>query len=120
MQRNNSQENYLDEIAIVERVGRSLLQQIELEIDLLISGEIFLRNLVEADQALTPERIQQFSQFLADESLAGNQCGVCLDVIEVGRRMMRLDCTGQHVFCQPCIEKWFADHNTCPNCRHEF
>ena len=64
--------------------------------------------------------IQQFHQFEADESLVGDQCGVCLDDIEVGRRMMRLNCNGQHVFCQDCVEGWFADHNTCPNCRHIF
>ena len=71
-------------------------------------------------KGLTPARIQQFHQFLADESLVGDRCGVCLDDIEVGSRMMRLDCDGQHVFCQDCVEGWFADHNTCPNCRHIF
>ena len=71
-------------------------------------------------KGLTPTKIQQFHQFLADETLVGDQCGVCLGDIEVGRRMMRLDCDGQHVFCQVCVEGWFADHNTCPNCRHIF
>ena len=71
-------------------------------------------------KGLTPARIQQFLQFTADESMVGDRCGVCLDDIEVGRRMMRLDCDGQHVFCKDCVEGWFADHNTCPNCRHEF
>ena len=69
---------------------------------------------------LSPARIQQFHQFLADQSLVGDHCGVCLDDIELGRRMMRLDCNGQHAFCQGCVEGWFADHNTCPNCRHLF
>ena len=69
---------------------------------------------------LTAARIQKFKQFPADESLVGDKCSVCQDEIEVGRRMMRLDCDGQHAFCQGCVEGWFADHKTCPNCRHEF
>ena len=157
-QQNNSLESYLDEVAVVERIARSLLQQIEPDIDLIISVENLLRHLEEADRALTSarnqnsqdglqelndlladlhnllseyrnsvrdqgltaERIQQFSQFLADESLAGNQCGICLELIEVGKTMMRLDCNGHHVFCHDCVENWFAEHNTCPNCRHRF
>ena len=71
-------------------------------------------------QGLTRATIKRFHQFEADESLAGDRCSVCQDDIEVGRRMMRLDCGGQHVFCQTCVEGWFADHNTCPNCRHVF
>ena len=69
-------------------------------------------------KGLSPARIQQFHQFLADETLVGDHCGVCLDDIEVGRRMIHIDC--HHVFCQDCVERWFADHNTCPNCRHIF
>ena len=67
---------------------------------------------------LRPERIQKFQHFVADESLVGDQCGVCLDYIEIGRRMMRLDCN--HVFCPDCVGGWFVNHNTCPNCRHVF
>ena len=71
-------------------------------------------------RGLTSGRIQQFHQFPADESLVGDRCGVCLDDIEVGRRMMRLDCDGQHTFHQECVEGWFDEHKTCPNCRHVF
>ena len=71
-------------------------------------------------KGLTPETIEKFQKLAADESLVGDQCTVCMEDIEVGRKMMRLDCQGQHVFCQVCIEGWFADHNTCPNCRHVF
>ena len=59
----------------------------------------------ERGQGLTAERIQKFSQIIADESLTGTQCGVCLEFIEVGRKMMRLDCDGHHVFCQDCVRK---------------
>ena len=69
---------------------------------------------------LTPERIQQFNKFQADESFVGDQCVICMGDVEIGRNMMRLDCDGQHTFCQVCIEGWFADHNTCPICRHRF
>ena len=71
-------------------------------------------------QGLTPQRIKQFEQFTADESHVGDQCVICMGDIEIGRNMMRLDCDGQHIFCQVCIEGWFADHNTCPICRHAF
>ena len=75
---------------------------------------------VDQQQGLTPARVQKFQQFPADDSLAGDRCGVCLDDIEVGRRMIRLTCNVQHVFCKDCVEGWFADHNTCPNSRHIF
>ena len=67
-------------------------------------------------QVLTPARIQQIHQFQA----VVDRCSVCQDDIEDGQTMMRLDCRGQHVFCEDCVEGWFADHKTCPNCRHEF
>ena len=75
---------------------------------------------LQRQQGLTAARIQQFQQFPADESLVGDRCSVCQYEIEVGRSMMRLDCNGQHVFCQDCVEGWFAGHKTCPNCRHAF
>ena len=72
------------------------------------------------EQGLTPARIQQFEKFAADESHVGDQCAICMDDIEVGRNMMRLNCDGHHTYCQVCIEGWFAYHNTCPLCRHAF
>ena len=71
-------------------------------------------------EGLTPERIQQFDHFQADETQVDGQCSICIEDFEVGRRLMRLDCDGHHVFCQVCIEGWFADHKTCPICRHIF
>ena len=81
---------------------------------------IMLQQRNQHQQGLTAARIQKFQQFPADESLVGERCSVCQDEIEVRRRMMRLDCDGQHVFCQDCVEGWFADHKTCPSCRHAF
>ena len=69
---------------------------------------------------LNPERIQRFQLFTADETHVGDQCSVCMEDVEVGKLMRRLTCDGQHYFCHECIEGWFADHNTCPLCRHAF
>ena len=74
----------------------------------------------EQQQGLTPQKILQFEQFQADESHVGDQCAICMGDIEAGRNMMRLNCDGQHTFCQVCIEGWFAKHTTCPICRHAF
>ena len=71
-------------------------------------------------KGLTAARIHQFNHFLADESTVDSNCGICLEELKVGRRMVRLDCAGHHTFCQNCTEKWFHDHNTCPNCRYVF
>ena len=68
----------------------------------------------------TLKKTQRFYRFQADEQLAGERCAVCLDDVIVGRSMVRLNCEGRHVFCQPCIEGWFATQNTCPTCRHVF
>ena len=78
---------------------------------------------------LQQQRIQQgyrsikfkmFTLFMADESDVGDQCSICMEDYEIGRNIMRLNCDGKHAFCQVCIEGWFADHNTCPLCRHIF
>ena len=69
---------------------------------------------------LTPRSIRRFKVFAADESHVDDQCSICMEQIDVGRRMRRLTCDGQHYFCQQCIEGWFAEHNTCPLCRHKF
>ena len=75
---------------------------------------------IHENQGLAAEITQKFHIFEADESLVGDKCNVCLEDVKVGRKMMLLDCKGQHVFCQVCIEGWFAVHNTCPVCRHVF
>ena len=71
-------------------------------------------------KGLFPERIQQFLQFKADESHVGDQCQVCLKEVEVGRLIKQLDRRGRHSFCSVCIDQWFAEHKTCPICRHLF
>ena len=74
----------------------------------------------EEQQGLTLQRIQQFEQFTADESHVGDQCVICIEDVEIGRNMMRLNCDGHHTFCQVCTETWFTNRKTCPTCRHEF
>ena len=75
---------------------------------------------VRQHQGLSPVSIQKFQIFTADETLVGEQCAVCLEDINIGRRTRRLTCDGQHAFCPGCCETWFANKNTCPLCRHVF
>ena len=105
----------------LEQLLRELLNYINIAQHQIFEIENGLQlRLTQRQQGLTAARIQQFQQFAADESLVGCKCSICQDVIEAGRKMMRLDCNGHHVFCQDCIEGWLSDHNTCPNCRHVF
>ena len=84
----------------------------------------FVNSIIHIDdgklRGLSSQRIQQFKQFTSDESFVGDQCVICMEDIKIGRKMMRLDCDGQHTFCQICIERWFDEHKTCPTCRHAF
>ena len=79
-----------------------------------------LRHQSEFVRGLTPERIERFEQFDADESMVGEQCLICMDDLKVGTKMVRLDCHVDHYLCQKCAIGWFKDHNTCPTCRHVF
>ena len=72
------------------------------------------------EKGLTDARIKKFHQFTADKTSISEQCTICMESVELGRKMMRLDCDGQHTFCQVCIEEWFTNHYTCPICRHKF
>ena len=97
----------------------------EIERD-VIKNALHLNNLIAVkknellNKGLSSERIQKFLQFEADESHVGDQCQVCLQEFEVGRLMKQLDCGGRHSFCSVCIDQWFANHKTCPICRHIF
>ena len=57
---------------------------------------------VDQQQGLKPETVQQFHLFQANQSLVIDQCSICMEDIELGRKMIRLDC--KHVFCQVCIK----------------
>ena len=71
-------------------------------------------------QGLSPRKIRSFKLFTANETHVGDQCSICMEDVDVGKRMRRLTCDGHHYFCKECIEGWFAEHNTCPLCRHKF
>ena len=77
-------------------------------------------------QALRPssglksKRIKKFQHFDADESMVGKHCIVCMNDLEIGTKMVRLDCHVDHYLCKVCADRWFEDHKTCPNCRHAF
>ena len=71
-------------------------------------------------RGLTPERIENFEHFDADESMVGERCIICMDDLEVGTKMVRLDCHVDHYLCQKCANSWFKDHKTCPTCRRVF
>ena len=88
----------------------------------ILIAEQYLDDDNEFDQSkgLTPERIQKFQHFDADESLVGEQCLVCMSDLKIGTPMVRLDCHVDHILCKTCVEKWFKDHKTRPSCRHAF
>ena len=69
---------------------------------------------------LTAERIGRFEHFNADESLVGEDCIVCLDELQIGTEMVRLDCHVNHYLCKKCTDAWFKDHKKCPLCNHVF
>ena len=101
----------------IEEIERNVVQQ-SLDVEGLVATK--MDELDKEEKKLSSDRIQQFYQFEADESHVGSQCQVCLEEVEVGRLMKQLDCGGRHSFCSVCIDQWFANHKTCPICRHIF
>eukprot|EP01083_Nonionella_stella_P072025 193916_1 len=47
---------------------------------------------------------------------ATKQCAVCCDKIKSGEVVRTLPCLHQY-HCK-CVDKWLAEHGTCPTCRH--
>ena len=45
-------------------------------------------------------------------------CGICTERFGITRPPMWLACC--HVFHEGCIQRWWADHNSCPMCRQEY
>ena len=68
------------------------------------------------DKGLTDERIDLFESFKAEADT--DECTICLDAIQLGKEMLRLDC--RHYFCKKCITKWFDQKSSCPLCRKSF
>ena len=92
--------------------------ELEEQFDRVWQG-IRMRQQLDISRGLTPERIQKFEQFDADESMVGKRCIVCMNDLEIGTKMIRLDCHVDHYFCKVCADRWFKDHSTCPLCRHD-
>lgn len=67
---------------------------------------------------LTPARIRQFQHFNADKTFNGKRCVCCMDDLQVGRMLVRLDCN--HVLCKICADKWFEINKSCQTCREPF
>ena len=97
----------------IKRLLAELLQYREI----ITPEQIRLRKIA-LNFGLTQERIQQFHTYKADDAMVGDRCDVCLEDVELGTRMVRLDCN--HAFCQRCVEKWFVDRKTCPTRRNQF
>ena len=68
---------------------------------------------------LTYERIKKFECFFPDSS-EKYTCAICLEEADIFTELTRLDCDGQHVYCQPCIARHFETDNQCPTCRYVF
>ena len=87
----------------------------------LVGPLVGLRNVTnEVSKGLSPQRIEKFEHFTADESLVGEQCLICMNDLEIGMEMVRLYCHVDHILCKVCVEKWFKNHKTCPTCRQAF
>ena len=67
---------------------------------------------------LTPDRVQRFPTFSADQKSVDDGCAICIDGVEINKPMIRLDCS--HFYCSECITKWFEKSSSCPLCRKKF
>ena len=97
----------------VEQIPQNYVQ-VNLQMPLTVQMEEPISN------GLTPSRISKFEHFSADESLVGERCLICMEDVEVGVQMVRLDCHVDHILCEKCAVRWFEEKNTCPTCRHSF
>ena len=67
---------------------------------------------------LTPDRIQRFPTFVADQKSVDDGCVICIDGVEINKPMIRLDCN--HFYCSECITKWFEKSRNYPLCKREY
>ena len=70
------------------------------------------------ERGLTPDRIERFSTFNADQKSVDDGCAICIDGVEINKLMIRLECN--HLYCNECISKWFENNTSCPVCRKEY
>lgn len=55
--------------------------------------------------------------YVRDPSGSADACSICLDEYDALDRLYRLPCG--HVFHQPCIDTWVANHTQCPLCNQD-
>ena len=66
---------------------------------------------------IAPRRlIRQLSTREASNADAHQQCSICITDYNEGDQLKVLPC--KHIFHTNCIDPWLANHNVCPNCRH--
>ena len=75
---------------------------------------------LEVEENLTKNRIEKFEHFKADDTHISGKCPICMENIEIGMELVRLDCDGRHTTCKECVYKWFECSNSCPICRTVF
>ena len=75
---------------------------------------------IEVKESLTKDRIEKFEHFKADDIHISGKCPICMENIEIGMELVRLDCDGRHTICKDCVYKWFECSNSCPICRTVF
>ena len=109
----------------LNEVGKLYMFRVELDQK---SGQIhdqarqMLENLQQQriKQGSSSKKFKIFTLLIANESHVSDQCTICMENYEIGRKIVQLDCDGKHTFCKDCIVRWFANHSTCPNCRNNF
>ena len=66
-------------------------------------GEAMAQGKVDAEDSVAPS------------GALPTDCAVCMTTFKSGQLLKRLPC--HHVFCERCIQRWMAQHTTCPLCR---
>lgn len=65
-------------------------------------------NLIERQNIRTNEQIIKYNLIITSE-----ECSICL---VNQNEMINTECN--HIYCKQCIDTWFNNHNTCPQCRN--
>ena len=69
-------------------------------------------------RGLDPEVIEDKSRvFTHSEDFEKQQCVICMDDFEHGRKVRELGCG--HRYHRGCIDRWFRENTSCPICKHD-
>lgn len=58
------------------------------------------------------DTVTTFVTYDDDNDDAKEQCPICLDTINIGRKTIKCN----HIFCADCAFRWFEEHKKCPIC----